>query len=206
MHKSIIILPLLFACGCNTSADVEKLTESGYGLPQTGAINHIAQQMVNDLVRQNDSLRSNQPLIVTTPVVVDDMQTTNAIGLQLQQGLIAALHDHQFNLVDINVADALKVTPSGDFILTRDWQELPTDVAVEHVVVSTMSLTNAGIALNSRVVNVTNNRVVSATQGFVNVSDMPEYMGLSQKVIAKHGMLYRNAQQGEHIVEIVGDK
>ncbi|MGS0682841.1 FlgO family outer membrane protein [Shewanella sp. 125m-7] len=209
MYKSIIFLSLLFTFGCaSTNGDnqTELQMANGNGLPHTSAINHLSQQMVNELVRQNDSLRPNQPLLVATPVLISDMASTNALGLQYQQGLIAALHDHQFNLVDINVSDALKVTPDGEFILTRDWQQLPADLPVENVVVSTMSLSNEGVAINSRIVNVTNNRVVSAAQGFVNTASMPGYISASEKVVSEHGLLYRNAQSGQHSVQIVGEK
>ena len=209
MYKLIIFLPILFALGCaSTEADnqAELQMANGHGLPHTEAINHISQQMANELVRQNDGLRSDQPLLVTTPVLLSDMKSTNALGLQFQQGLIASLHDHQFNLVDINVSDTLKVTPSGEFILTRDWQQLPVDVPIENVVVSTMSLSAQGVALNSRIVNINNNRVISAAQGFVNASEMPGYISHSEKVVSQNGLLYRDAQAGQHTVQLVGDQ
>ncbi|GIU09802.1 MULTISPECIES: FlgO family outer membrane protein [unclassified Shewanella] len=207
MYKLIIFLPILFAIGCaSTEADnqAELQMANGYGLPHTEAVNHLSQQMVNELVRQNDALRSDQPLLVTTPVLLSDMKSTNGLGLQFQQGLIASLHDHQFNLVDINVSDTLKVTQSGEFILTRDWQQLPVDVPIENVVVSTMSLSTRGVALNSRIVNINNNRVISAAQGFVNASAMPGYISLSEKVVSQNGLLYRDAQTGQHTVQLVG--
>ncbi|MCG9729237.1 hypothetical protein L1D44_05185 [Shewanella sp. Isolate13] len=207
MYKLITLLPVLFALGCATTASqVEPQMMNGHGLPHTEAVNHLSQQMANELIRQNDSLRPDQPLLVATPVLLSDMKTTNALGLQFQQGLIASLHDHQFNLVDINVSDALKVTPDGEFILTRDWQQLPSDIPVENVVVSTMSFSTQGIAINSRIVNVTNNRVVSAAQGFVNANAMPDYVRPSEKVVSENGLLYRDAQAGQHRVKIVGDK
>ena len=196
MYKFIILLPLLFALGCETTTELPKASSDGYGLPHTAAINQVSMQMVNALVRQNDGLRSDQPLIVTTPVLVNDLQTTNAFGLQFQQGLIAALHDNQFNLVDVNVSEALKVLPSGEFILSRDWQQL---------VVSTMSLSNSGMALTSRIVNVTNNRVVSAAQGFVNAKEMADYIRPSQKVVSEGGLLYRNSNLAEQTVSVIGE-
>lgn len=209
MYKPIIFLPLLITLGC-ASSDGDNQPEmqmaSGHGLPYTEAINHLSQQMVNELVRQNDGLRSDQPLLVSTPVLLSDLKTTNALGQQFQQGLIASLHDHQFNLVDINVADALKVTPVGEFILTRDWQQLPADLPIEYVVISTMSLSSKGVALNSRIVNISNNRVVSAAQGFVDASAMPGYIVPSEKVVSENGLLYRDAQSGQRAVNIVGDK
>ncbi len=195
---------LLNACAQSGSSDMEPLA-SGNQLPQRSAINHMSQQIVNELVRQNDDLKSNQPLLVATPVFLDDLKRTNAIGLQLQQGFISALHDHQFSLVDINVGDNIRVTPEGDFLLTRDWKLLPSGIAVEHVLVSTMSLNTLGVVVNSRIVNVTNNRVISASQGSFSVSDLPGYLKYSEKVVSEEGLLYRDSSVGKQEIQVKGD-
>ncbi|ABV37698.1 conserved hypothetical protein [Shewanella sediminis HAW-EB3] len=195
---------LLSACAQSGSSDMEPLA-SGNQLPQSSAINHMSQQIVNELVRQNDELRSNQPLLVATPVLLEDLKRTNAIGLQLQQGFISALHDNQFSLVDINVGDNIRVTPEGDFLLTRDWKQLPSGIAVEHVLVSTMSPNTLGVVVNSRIVNVTNNRVVSASQGSFSVKDLPGYLKYSEKVVSQEGLLYRDSSVGVQEVQVKGD-
>jgi len=195
---------LLTACAQSESSDMEPLA-SGNQLPQRSAINHMSQQIVNELVRQNDELKSNQPLLVATPVLLDDLKRTNAVGLQLQQGFISALHDNQFSLVDINVGDNIRVTPEGDFLLTRDWKQLPPDISVQHVLVSTMSLNTLGVVVNSRIVNVTNNRVVSASQGSFSVKDLPGYLKYSEKVVSQDGLLYRDSSVGVQEVQVKGD-
>jgi len=196
-------LLLLGACAQSESSDIEARL-NGNELPQRSAINHMSQQIVNELVRQNDELRANQPLLVATPVLLDDLKRTNAIGLQLQQGFISALHDNQFSLVDINIGDNIRVTPEGDFLLTRDWKQLPTGIAVEHVLVSTMSLNTLGVVVNSRIVNVTNNRVVSASQGSFSVKDLPGYLKYSEKIVSQDGLLYRDSGIGMQEVQVRG--
>jgi len=196
-------LLLLGACAQSESSDIEARL-NGNELPQRSAINHMSQQIVNELVRQNDELRPNQPLLVATPVLLDDLKRTNTIGLQLQQGFISALHDNQFSLVDINIGDNIRVTPEGDFLLTRDWKQLPTGIAVEHVLVSTMSLNTLGVVVNSRIVNVTNNRVVSASQGSFSVKDLPGYLKYSEKIVSQDGLLYRDSGIGMQEVQVRG--
>ncbi|MEZ9821056.1 FlgO family outer membrane protein [Shewanella sp. 10N.286.45.A1] len=209
MYKTIILLSLLMLYGCAmtaTETPQEQTLASGKGLPHLSSINHLAQQMVNELVRQNDSLKSTQPLLVATPVMLNDLQSTNELGLQYQQGLITALHDHQFNLVDMNVAETLRVTEGGDFILTRDWQQLPTDIDVRHVVVSTMSPSKEGVVVYSRIVDVSNNRVVSVAQSFVPITAMPDMLTPSEKVVSENGLLYRSDTTGQNAVMLGGAK
>ena len=176
------------------------------GLAPKSHINILAEKVVNELVLQNDSLRSDQPLLVTTPVNTSDYSQTDALGLQLQQGFVAAFHSHEFNLVDLNVANALRATEQGDFILSRNWKLLPSDLPVSHVVVSTMDTTPLGLVLNARIVNVTNNRVVSAVQTFVNIGSLPGFLTPSNKVISQDGLLYRHEQTGLGNAVVLGAK
>lgn len=209
MYKTIILLPLLVLLGCAATqgeAADEHTLASGNGLPHLASINHLAQQMVNELVRQNDSLKPTQPLLVATPVMLSDLATTSELGLQYQQGLIAALHDHQFNLIDMNVAETLRVTEEGDFILTRDWQQLPADIDVRHVVVSTMSPSKEGVVVYSRIVDVSNNRVISVAQSFVPITAMLDMLTPSEKVVSENGLLYRSEHAGQKAINIGGAK
>lgn len=208
MLKQVIIpLTLLMLGGCVTQpvAPPKPSLVDGNGLPPTAMINHLSQRIVTELVKQNDALRSDQPIVVATPVLVGDMSSTNALAQQLQQGLMTSLHQFQFNVVDLNLGDGLRVTADGDFILTRDWQKLSSNLPVEHLLVSTMSPTTNGMAINARIVNVSNNRVVSASQAFVTQKALGNYMQLSEQVISQDGILYRQASPGMNEVRVLGD-
>jgi len=207
MHKVTILLLALVSSACvgNEALEHDPLLD-GYKLPPTRAIINMSQQIVNELVQQNDNLLFDQPLLVATPVLLTDLTTTNALGLQLQQGLIAGMHQHQFNLVDVNVGENIRVTPLGDFILTRNWERLPADIAVEHVLVTTMSLNSKGVVVNARIVDIRNNRVVSVSQGTFYASELPSYLQLSQKVVSRDGLLYRYSSRGMQAVDLIGEK
>lgn len=194
---------LLGACSTFDDSDSQTLA-SGNSLPSNSAVNYLTQQIANELVRQNDQLTSKQALLVATPVLLDDLTTTNPLGLQIQQGLITAMHDHQFNLVDLNVGENVSVTNEGELLLTRDWRKLPADLPVEHVLVSTISLSMDMLVVNSRIVNVTNNRVVSAAASSVGVAQLPSYLRMAEKVTSKDGKLHRNSQPGQADIQIIG--
>ncbi|AQS38929.1 hypothetical protein Sps_03812 [Shewanella psychrophila] len=206
MRKALVFTAalLLSACANSGEGQAKYNLSQGNQLPSTSAINHLSEQIVSELVEQNDELGSDQPLLVATPVLLDSFNETNAVGLQLQQGLIAALHAREFNLVDINVGDNIRVTPQGDFLLTRDWKQLPSGIAVEHVVVSTLSMNTTGLVVNSRIVNITNNRVVSASQGAFNINELPGYLKASEKITSKDGLLYRDPVGGLQQVQVIG--
>ncbi|WP_039978153.1 FlgO family outer membrane protein [Shewanella decolorationis] len=207
LKRAFIPLALVVLVGCTTKPVVPPKPSlvDGNGLPPTAVINHLSQRIVTELVKQNDALRSDQPIVVATPVLVGDLKGTNALAQQLQQGLITSLHSFQFNVVDLNLADGLSVTPDGDFILTRDWQRLSTNLPVDHIVVSTMSPTTNGMAINTRIVTLSNNRVVSASQTFVTQKELSNYMQPSEQVISQDGILYRQSSPGMNEVRVLGD-
>lgn len=205
--RQLLPITLLVLVGC-VSKPVEPpkrdLTD-GNGLPPTVAVNHLSERIVAELVKQNDALRPDQPIVVATPVLVGDMTGSNALAQQLQQGLMASFHRQQFNVVDLNLAEVLRVTPEGDFMLSRDWQRLSSNLPVEHIVVSTMSLATNGMAINSRVVSTVNNRVVSASQTFVTQKELANYMQKSEQVVSQNGILYRQSASGMNEVRVLGD-
>ncbi|QIR13922.1 FlgO family outer membrane protein [Shewanella aestuarii] len=176
------------------------------GLAPKGQVNIWAEKLVNELVLQNDALRPDQPLVVATPVMSNNFQQTNELALQLQQSLMTAFHAHEFNLVDLNVANALRATSQGEFMLSRDWQLLPSDLPVSHVLVSTLNLTNEGINFNGRIVDVTNNRVVSAVQSFVAGKSLSGYVIPANKVQTRDGLLYRTEDTANNRYTVLGDK
>ncbi|MGI2001585.1 FlgO family outer membrane protein [Shewanella frigidimarina] len=176
------------------------------GISPKGQVNVWAEKLVNELVLQNDALRPDQPLLISTPVMTSNFNTTNELALQLQQGLLAAFHAHEFNLVDLNVATNLRATEQGEFMLSRNWELLRADLPVSHVLVSTMTLTPEGIVFNGRVVNVTNNRVLSAVQSFVAGSSLSGYLQPSEMIESRNGLLYRHENKGDSRYTVLGDK
>ncbi|MBB1440036.1 hypothetical protein H5202_15415 [Shewanella sp. SG41-4] len=176
------------------------------GISPKGQVNVWAEKLVNELVLQNDALRPDQPLLISTPVMTSNFNATNELALQLQQGLLAAFHAHEFNLVDLNVATNLRATEQGEFMLSRNWELLRADLPVSHVLVSTMTLTPEGIVFNGRVINVTNNRVLSAVQSFVAASSLSGYLQPSEMVESRNGLLYRHENKGDSRYTVLGDK
>ncbi|MCL1141731.1 FlgO family outer membrane protein [Shewanella gaetbuli] len=175
------------------------------GIAPKGQLNVWAEKLVNELVLQNDALRPDQPLVVATPVFTDDFNRTSELSLQLQQSLMTAFHAHEFNVVDLNVSNTLRATENGELMLSRDWQQLPSDLPVSHILVSTINLTPEGVNFNGRVVNITNNRVVSAVQSFVAGKSLSGYVLPANKVHTQGSLIYRTENTKESRYTVLGD-
>lgn len=208
MVKQIKWLPLLLtlsACAAEPPRFDSQSLQHSMGKPPKSAVNHLASRTVFELVINNDALRPSQPVVVATPVMVGNLDKTNALGQQLQQGMMAALHNSEFNVVDVNVAEAMRISEKGNFILSRDWELLPGDVLVEFGLVSTMNMDVNGLQLNARLIDLSNNRVVSATQAYASYSELSAYLTPSEKVVSEGGLLYRYEQPGFGQARMLGD-
>ena len=75
LKRVIIPLTLIMLSGCVAKpvTPPKPSLVDGNGLPPTAVINHLAQRIVTELVKQNDALRSDQPIVVATPVLVGDL-------------------------------------------------------------------------------------------------------------------------------------
>ena len=72
--------------------------------------------------------------------------------------------------------------------------------------VSTMSPSKEGVVVYSRIVDVSNNRVVSVAQSFVPITAMPDMLTPSEKVVSENGSLYRSDTTGKNAVMLGGAK
>jgi len=59
------------------------------------------------------------------------------------------------------------VTDKGDFVLSRDFSELSAELPIKYVVTGTVTLHQAGLMLNARLIQIDNKRVISAARTFV---------------------------------------
>ncbi|MCF1426542.1 MAG: hypothetical protein LPD71_04435 [Shewanella sp.] len=203
------LLPLflfVWACAAQTSIPDPMSLQHEYDKPPRSAVNHLASRTVLELVINNDALRPSQPVVVATPVMAGNMRDINALGQQLQQSMMAELHNNHFNVVDVNVAEAMRITDIGNLLLTRDWQQLPGEMLVEYGLVSTMSLDVHGLQLNARLIDLANNRVVAAASAYASYQELGAYLSASQKVVSDNGLLYRYEEPGYGQVQMLGDK
>lgn len=59
--------------------------------------------------------------------------------------------------------------------------------------------------MNTRIINITNNRVGSTSQAYVDLRSVPSYLMPSQKVVFQDGLLSRDNHMGEKEVRVIGD-
>lgn len=195
MKNMVIALLILNISGCS----------SFYYLRSASSLEIFIEKLVKQLTFNKDSIPLKSDIIVMTPVMEASYDQTNELGQILQQGLTSALHKQGFNVIDINIGNALKITEKGNFILTRDWQKISPDINAKFVLVSSMGLNSKGLVFNGRLIKLYNNRIISVCSGYVEQAELSEYLDLPEKSGSKSGFLYRHIMGSYQSVSLKGE-
>lgn len=186
----LIVLSSLFILSCADRVngihyDGSKTEE---GLKLNRMVSDMADRLFVTKVPGNNVLR---PIAVASFVDLKTLDTTNALGEQLAEDFIHELHRRGEVVLDYKVTGHIRVTPDGDFTMSREWTELSKRIPAARILTGTMSKNKMGVVLNMRVINMRNRMVEATAQGFV-----PNELLLSQfeqkpVVLVTKGMVVR---------------
>lgn len=166
----------------------------------------IAGVLVSRLAESMPLSYSSLPMMVTTPVLADDLVEKNAFSHYLQESLVSELHHGKFSVIDTNISDVLEYSKEGNFLLSRDWERLPDEVRVDLALVTTLMLNKRGLNISSRVINIFSGRVVASALVYVNLPQISNYFSVSRIVTENKNDVLELDNSGERSIYIIGDK
>ena len=166
----------------------------------------IAGVLVSRLADSMPLSYSSLPMMVTTPVLADDLVEKNAFSHYLQESLVSELHQGKFSVIDTNISDVLEYSKEGNFLLSRDWERLPDEVRVDLALVTTLMLNKRGLNISARVINIFSGRVVASALVYVNLSQISNYFSVSRIVTENKNDVLELDSSGERSIYIIGDK
>ena len=121
------------------------------------------QLIVNDL----SIIPNNEPIAVTSFVNLDDLSTTNWLGQTLAESFINELTIRRIPVIDYKTTGSISVTGQGDFVFTRDWKKLRSQLPVSRILTGTMSRNSEGVIVNIRIINMESSFVESTAQAII---------------------------------------
>lgn len=122
------------------------------------------QILAQNLVGNMEYITPDTPIGVTHFAQLDsDLMTTNVLGLQIAESLVTEFHKFRLPVVDYKATEYIRVTPNGDFFLSRDYNDLKNQLPMDYIVTGTLADTPRGVMINARVLGVTTKKVVAAT-------------------------------------------
>ncbi|HAS22553.1 MAG TPA: hypothetical protein DCR51_05305 [Idiomarina loihiensis] len=124
----------------------------------------LAEQLV-----KNASIRLNSAKVGITNLVgvTGQYDQSSPLSMVLSEQLAQELHTRELSVLDFKATNFIRVTPKGDFALTRDYLELDEIMPITHVLVGTLSHHRDGVMANARLVNINTKEVASVAQVFI---------------------------------------
>lgn len=136
--------------------------------PTRKNINHYVRGIMQDMAENLQYVNTKTPLAVSSFIYLDDEYNDGTLlGNQLAESFMHELHSFGVPVIDFKTTDYMRVTPSGDFIFSRDYLELSQEQNFNYVLAGTMVNHQGGVLVNARIVGLTSKAVVGSAQGFI---------------------------------------
>lgn len=127
--------------------------------------NLLATATPNQTPAQFDTFDSTLPVLCATTVDLNAYEATTNFGRVLSEAMATALTQHWRSTVIKSTLrqGTMPINGAGEFLLSRDMQQLALDYNAGAVLVSTYSVALDKVYVNIQLVNVNHNAVVAST-------------------------------------------
>ena len=140
---------------------------SSHALPLLTA-NEYSRVLVHELMSNHRAAEETGMVGVTDFAYVDTaLDQGSVLSNHLSEAIMYDLHKFGVAVLDYKVTDYIRVTPGGDFALSRDFTELNAEQPIRFVVTGTMTAHKQGVLINARLIRIDNKQVVSAARTFM---------------------------------------
>jgi TolB-like protein len=131
-------------------------------------VNHYVRGIMHDLVENMQYVDHRTPIAVTSFVFLDsDYNMSGLLGNQIAESFIHEVHKFGIPVVDYKTSDYIRVTRTGDYVFSRDFLDLNTDVPIKYILGGTLVKHRGGYLVNARVIGIDTKAVVASAQAFI---------------------------------------
>ena len=135
---------------------------------QTVTIQHYVRGLMQEMVISMQDMSEQTPVAVASFVFLDsDFNQGNLLGNQIAESFIHELHNFGVKVVDYKVTDYIRVTPQGDFVHSRNYEELGSNLPAQYAVGGTLSRHRDGVLINARMVDFESKAVIATAQSLI---------------------------------------
>jgi TolB-like protein len=174
------------------------------------AINDVVKGLAFQMLESSSFVNTKTPVAVASFVDLKDLESTNWLGNQLSESFVHELQRHGLLIVDFKTTGNIRVTKNGDYVFSRDWQELPERQIIDYVVTGTMTEQADGVIVNARMIGIQSKVVVATAQAFIPAwvigDEFIQQQNVNNNVKMKDGMIIRSRVRLSHNERSVGIK
>jgi TolB-like protein len=136
--------------------------------PLAKNIGDYVRNMAQDLVSNMEYVTERTPVAVTHFSLIDsDLKETNLLGYQIAESFTHEFHKFRMPVVEFKATQFIRVTDSGDFVMSRDFLDLNSPTPIQYVLTGTMTKHQGGYIINARMLGMESNVIVASSQMFV---------------------------------------
>lgn len=184
MKIRLVLLFVLSLSACSTGYDPDLKasflsTTNGLDsndLPPKNGLNVLAKKLVAEMLSNNQFVSKQNAIAVTSIVDLKSLSKSDRLGQQISEGIVHYLHNSGYRVVDFKLTGTISVTPEGDFIHSRDWEQLKGNHPIDYLVSGTIDQYEAGSYLSLRMVGVQTQVVVASSQTFISTQQLQSYI------------------------------
>jgi TolB-like protein len=123
----------------------------------------IAEDLVELALPPLTPMHPEMPVLVTTFVSNSDLEKTGSFGRLIQEHIASRLVQLGYTVRELKMANNLYIEQqSGETILTRDLSELSPNLQAQAIAVGTFTRTNRILYLSTRLIDPSNNNIISS--------------------------------------------
>ena len=152
---------LLTACSELNGTRLEPVLGGDINLVKLG--DKLAETLITKALPPLFPRQPNQPVLIATPVNNDNLDDTSSFGRSFQNNIAAGFVNRGYAVKEIKLRrDMLVEMHKGEFMLTRDLQEMAGKQQAQAIVVGTYALANRVMYLSIRLVSPTDQSIRAA--------------------------------------------
>ncbi len=160
----------------------------------SATLNQVSTFLANQLANNRDLKNvSDSRIAVASFVSLDNLEETNKLGMELAENMMHEMHVRGFGVVDFKTRETLKVRTNGDFVFSRDINELKKQYNIHYFLSGTISRNVDGAVINARLVQADTSLIVSTAQGFLANRDLQRILseqgGAIEKVVIERPVI-----------------
>lgn len=131
-------------------------------------LNQIASALADQLGQNKDFADlKNTPIAIMSIVNLENFSEITKTSNIVTENLIHEMQIRGFKVIDYKAMPAIKIGANGDYIFSRDLNDLRNKQNINYALSGTYSSYKGGMAINLRIVNIQNNVVLSTAQVFI---------------------------------------
>lgn len=131
-------------------------------------VNDYTDRLAHDLFRNMRNKKLNQPMVVTSFVSLDDtLQKTSKLGNLVSESLISNIQAYDIQVMDIHLMGGVDITPMGDFVFSRDGDDIMYAGEVSYVLSGVIIEGERGFTVNARIMDLKSKEIISTATTFI---------------------------------------